>query len=107
MPVWDNDFVRIIQECCPYNCGTLSACYKNAVPNRQESSAITVNGREDTVIICHDDYIEQQKYISELETKLSVYNHLSQAADDLKLGRVQNVDDAFDDIMRELDDLKL
>ena len=75
--------------------------------SRTNPVAITVNGREDTVIICHDDYIEQQKYISELETKLSVYNHLSQAADDLKLGRVQNADDAFDDIMRELDDLKL
>ena len=62
---------------------------------------------EDTVIICHDDYVEQQNYISELEAKLSVYNHLAQAADDLKLGRVQNIDDAFDDIMQELDGLKL
>lgn len=75
--------------------------------SRQNPVAITVNGREDTVIICHDDFVEQQNYISELEAKLSVYTHLSQAADDLKLGRVQGVDEAFDDIMQELDDLKL
>lgn len=75
--------------------------------SRKNPVAITVNGKEDTVIICHDDYVEQQNYISELEAKLSVYNHLSQAADDLKLGRVQNIDDAFDDIMQELDGLKL
>lgn len=54
-----------------------------------------------------DDYVEQQNYISELEANLSVYDHLAQATDDLKLGRVQNVDEAIDDIMQELDGLKL
>ena len=66
--------------------------------SRKNPVAITVNGKEDTVVISHDDFVEQQKYISELEAKLSVYNHLAQATDDLKLGRVQNVDEAFDDI---------
>lgn len=75
--------------------------------SRKNPVAITVNGREDTVIISHDDFVEQQYYISELEAKLSVYNHLSQAADDLTLGRVQSVDEAFDDIMQELDGHKL
>lgn len=74
---------------------------------RQNPVAITVNGREDTVVLCHEDYMEQQRYISELEAKLAVYSHLAQAADDVKLGRVQDIDAAFDDIFDELDGLEL
>ena len=58
-------------------------------------------------VLCHDDFVEQQNYIMELEAKLAVYAHLAQAADDLKLGRIQNMDDAFDDILSELDGLEL
>ena len=74
---------------------------------RHNPVAITVNGKEDTIVLCHDDYIEQQNYILELEAKLSVYSHLAQASDDVKLGRVQKLDDAFDDILTELDGLEL
>lgn len=74
---------------------------------RQNPVAITVNGKEDTVVLSHDDYVEQQNYISELEAKLAVYAHLAQAADDVKLGRVQDMDEAFDDILAELDGLQL
>jgi PHD/YefM family antitoxin component YafN of YafNO toxin-antitoxin module len=75
--------------------------------SRVNPVAITVNGKEDTVVLCHEDYVQQQKLIAELEAKLSVYAHLAQAADDIKLGRVQNADDVFDDMFRELDDLVL
>ena len=75
--------------------------------SRQNPVAITVNGKEDTVILSHEDYIEQQNLISELEAKLAVYAHLAQAADDVKLGRVQNTDEAFDDILSELDGLEV
>lgn len=75
--------------------------------SRKNPVAITVNGKEDIVILCHDDYIEQQNYITELEAKLAVYAHLAQAADDVKLGRVQDVDAAFDDILSELDGLEI
>lgn len=44
-------------------------------------------------------------FIMEQEAKL-VYTHLAQAADDLKLGKVQNIDEAFDDILLELDGLE-
>ena len=54
---------------------------------KQNPVAITVNGKEDTVILSHDDYIEQQNYISELESRIAFYNHLAQAQDDIKLGR--------------------
>jgi len=69
--------------------------------------AITVNGKEDTVLLSHEDFTEQQNYISELEAKLAVYAHLAQAMDDIKLGRVQDADDAFDDILGELENLDI
>ncbi len=69
--------------------------------------AITVNGKEDSVLINHEDYMQQQQYVSELEAKLAVYSHLAQAMDDIKLGRVQNADDAFDDILGELENVEL
>ena len=75
--------------------------------SRQNPVAITVNGKEDLVVLSHEDYLEQQNYISDLEARLAVYSHLAQAADDVKLGRVQRLDAAFDDIMTELDGLEL
>jgi hypothetical protein len=63
--------------------------------------------KEDTVLLSHEDYMQQQRWIDEQEAKLAVYAHLAQAADDIKLGRVQDADDAFDDISRELEDLVL
>ena len=74
---------------------------------RENPVAITVNGKEDTVLLSHEDFTEQQNYISELEAKLAVYTHLAQAMDDIKLGRVQDADDAFDDILGELESLDL
>ena len=74
---------------------------------RQNPVAITVNGKEDTVLLSHEDFQDQQNYIAELEAKLAVYAHLAQAMDDVKLGRVQKADDALDDIISELESLDL
>lgn len=72
---------------------------------RENPVAITVNGKEDTVLLSHEDFQEQLLYISELEAKLKVYSHLAQAMDDVKLGRVQSADAAFSDILGELENL--
>ena len=69
---------------------------------RENPVAITVNGREDTVILSHEQYMHQQQTIEELESRLAVYQHLAQAADDVRLGRVQPAREAFDDILNEL-----
>ena len=69
--------------------------------------AITVNGREDTVVMSHESFVDQQNYIAEMEAKLALYAHLAQAADDVKLGRVQDLNAACDDILAELDGLTL
>lgn len=74
---------------------------------RSNPVAITVNGKEDTVLLSHEDFTEQQNYIAELEAKLAVYAHLTQAMDDVKLGRVQDADEAYDDILAELEHLDL
>ena len=74
---------------------------------RENPVAITVNGKEDTVLLSHEDFQDQQLYISELEAKLAVYTHLAQAMDDVKLGRVQDADAAYDDIIGELERLDI
>ena len=72
---------------------------------RQNPVAITVNGKEDTVLLSHEDFQDQLNYIVELEAKLAAYSHLAQAMDDIKLGRVQSADDVFADILDELENL--
>ena len=74
---------------------------------RSNPVAITVHGKEDTVLLSHEDFQDQQNYIAELEAKLAVYAHLAQAMDDVKLGRVQDADEAYDDIIAELENLDL
>lgn len=68
--------------------------------------AITVNGREDTVVLSHEQYMEQQQMIADLQAKLEVYNHLACAQDDIIHGRVQSMDDAMNDIRKEMSKLK-
>ena len=72
---------------------------------RQNPVAITVNGREDTVLLSHEDFQNQLRYIDALEAKLQAYSHLAQAMDDIKLGRVQSAENAFADILDELENL--
>ena len=69
--------------------------------------AITVNGKEDSVLMSHEDFLEQQKYISELEARLAVYAHLAEAMDDVKLGRTQSADDTFAELLGDLEKLEL
>ena len=74
---------------------------------RENPVAITVNGKEDTVLLSHEDFQEQLLYINELEAKVAVYSHLAQAMDDIKLGRVQSADAVFADLLGELESLEL
>lgn len=70
---------------------------------RQNPVVITVDGKEDTVLLSYEDYQSRIQYISEVEAKLAVYTHLAQAIDDIKLGSVEPADSAFVEI---LDDIK-
>lgn len=74
---------------------------------KENPVAITVNGKEDTVLLSYEDFRKQLDYISELEAELAVYSHLAQAMDDIKLGRIQNEDDAFTDILTDLENMDI
>ena len=74
---------------------------------RENPVAITVNGKEDTVLLSHEDFQDQLLYIHELEAKLAVYAHLAQAMDDIKLGRVESADSVFVDMIGELENMNL
>lgn len=74
---------------------------------RENPVAITVNGKEDTVLLSHEDFQDQLLYIKELEAKIAVYSHLAQAMDDIKLGRVQSTDDTFAGILNELENYEI
>ncbi len=69
---------------------------------KEHPVAITVNGREDTVLLEYGQYMEQLQLISDLQSCLSVYKHLAESVKDFRLGRVYPVDEAFDDILQEL-----
>ncbi len=48
-----------------------------------------------------------QNKLSNLEEKLSLYEHLAMSDDDIKLGRVTSSDEVFDSIVKEIDDYEL
>lgn len=74
---------------------------------RDNPVAITVNGKEDTVLVSHEDYQHTMNYISELEEKLALYDHLAQSMDDIKLGRVRDTDDVFNELINDLENLDI
>ncbi len=78
------------------NYGQLSAL------TRQNPVAITVNGREDTVLMSHEDYLAQQAALEEMKERLELYAHLAQSEDDVRLGRVKPLDTAFDEIVKAI-----
>ena len=73
----------------------------------QHPVAITVNGREDTVLMSHADFLEQQRTIAEMQERLAIYAHLAQSQDDVKLGRVQSMSSVIEDIFEDIDKIDL
>lgn len=74
---------------------------------RRHPVAITVNGREDTVLMSHADFLEQQRLVAEMQERLAVYAHLAQSQDDIKLGRVQSMSLVIEDIFEDIDKIDL
>lgn len=75
--------------------------------SRQNPVAITVNGREDTVLVSHEEYMRQQQEKEELKARVALYQHLAQSQDDIKLGRTQSSEDVFAELQSELAGMKL
>ena len=70
---------------------------------KENPVAITVNGREDTVIIGHGNYVNQQRRMSELEELTAIFSSIMRAEADIRKGNIQTADEAFDDIFKEID----
>ncbi len=74
---------------------------------RENPVAITVNGKEDTVVMSYEQFTSLQSKIANLEDKLSLYEHLAMSEDDIKLGRVQSSDVVYDELLKEIDNYEL
>lgn len=58
--------------------------------------------------LTEEELTEEEPTEEELEEpRRRLYAHLAQAEEDIKAGRVQPIDEVFDEIMRELDSLSL
>lgn len=58
--------------------------------------------------LAEEELTEEEPTEEELEeARRRLYAHLAQAEEDIKAGRVQPIDEVFDEIMRELDSLSL
>ena len=68
----------------------------------QNPVAITVNGREDTVLMSHEDFLAQQAALQEMKERLELYAHLAQSENDVRLGRVKPLDTTFDEIIKSI-----
>lgn len=62
---------------------------------KEHPVAITVNGREDIVIISHDEYNKQQEEMELLRQQLSFYAHMIQSISEANAGMVESFDDVF------------
>ena len=45
--------------------------------------------------------------MAEMQERLALYTHLAQSQDDIKLGRVQPMNAAVSDILRDIDNIEL
>ncbi|MGI6781584.1 MAG: type II toxin-antitoxin system prevent-host-death family antitoxin [Acholeplasmataceae bacterium] len=74
--------------------------------SRTNPVAITVNGREDIVILSHEDYLDWINYIDLLEEKIKLYDQIAQSLDDIKLGRVYEQKEFMQSVLSEINDDK-
>jgi len=74
--------------------------------SRKSPVIIAVNGKEDVVIINYNDYMQQQEYVYQLESKIALYEHLAKAEKDIKRGMVNSPDIVFNEIIKDLKSTK-
>jgi len=53
----------------------------------------------------YDKYMREQAELTALRAKVRLYAELAQARDDVKLGRTENGDKVFDDLIDKLENL--
>lgn len=68
---------------------------------RQNPVAITVNGREDTVILSHEDFTRMEAEQAQLKAELALLSALAQAEEDIKAGKIYSPVDARNEALRK------
>lgn len=68
--------------------------------------AVTVNGRQDTVLVSHEQFMQQQAELQELKARLLLYAKIAQAEDDIRSGRVYDADDVYAELIAKLEALQ-
>ena len=81
------------------NYGKISALAK------ESPVVITLDGKEDAILLSYEYFTKQSQRISDLEAKLGIYAQLAQRMEDAKLGRASDLEEAFDDVLKSLESL--
>jgi len=74
---------------------------------KENPVAITVNGRDDTVLIGHKRYIQQQQRMQELEQLLALYDELSEGEEDVKNGNTHTIEEAHSILKERIKNFKI
>lgn len=69
---------------------------------KQSPVAITVNGKEDTILLSHENYMALQNKVQSQQERIAFYERLAQAEDDIKLGRIKSLDQTFDSLIEKV-----
>lgn len=70
----------------------------NLCKESKEAVYITVNGRGDTVLLGYEKYLK-------LQAELELLRNLAEAEEDVRLGRIANAKESFDELRNKLEKL--
>lgn len=70
----------------------------NLCKESKEAVYITVNGRGDTVLLGYEKYLK-------LQSELELLKNLAEAEEDVRLGRMANAKESFDELRNKLENL--
>ena len=68
--------------------------------------AITVNGREDTVVMSHEQFMSLMRRLDYEAERAAFVAHLQRGADDVDNGRVKPMENVFDELKKRIADKK-
>ncbi|MCK9471394.1 MAG: type II toxin-antitoxin system Phd/YefM family antitoxin [Bacilli bacterium] len=70
----------------------------NLCKESKEAVFITVNGRGDTVLLGYENYLK-------LQAELELLKNLAEADEDVRLGRISDAKETFDELRNKLENL--
>lgn len=68
--------------------------------------AVTVNGHQDTVLISHEQFMQQQLEMQEMKARMELYAKIAQSEEDIRQGRVYDADKVYSELIAKLETLR-